>query len=293
MAESAAVGYASSDDSRRTRRLRSAPRPAWARPSGSFRDHSEAEALYFAGGALSALDSVVQSDPPWAGVWRHRLALKSAAAVGENLLNRREDEAALRDAVALMRPGQELGPAGRVYGAFRVLARPGDPFRPERLAAVAADLQSPIDLERAGKLAAALETAGARGGRPRRGGRGRSLGDACAPTPSRSPCLRRRGARCEPELAGPRALACRRAVFRRASGEGRRPRPGEAGWGKLVALVYARAALAALDLAQDLSRRKAGSGRRAKTARQGQEQGARGAARRRRDLRRRAHAELE
>ncbi len=44
---------------------------------------------------------------------------------------------------------------------------------------------------------------------------------------------------------------------RRATGEGRRPRPGEAGWMKLVALSYARAALAALDLAHDLSRRAA------------------------------------
>ena len=43
--------------------------------------------------------------------------------------------------------------------------------------------------------------------------------------------------------------------MRRASSEGRRPRPGEAGWVRLVALAYARAALAALDLAQDLSRR--------------------------------------
>ena len=42
---------------------------------------------------------------------------------------------------------------------------------------------------------------------------------------------------------------------RRGAGEGRRPRPGEAGWGKLAALSYARAALAALDLAQDLTRR--------------------------------------
>src|SRR5208337_725012 len=119
--------------------------PAWARPSGSFRDHSEAEALYFAGAALSALDSVAKSDPPWAGVWRHRLALKSATAVTANLLNRREDDAALRDAVALARPGQDLGPAGRVYAAFRTLCGPGEPFRPERLAAVAADLQSPLD----------------------------------------------------------------------------------------------------------------------------------------------------
>ena len=93
--------------------------PAWARPGGSFRDHSEAEALFFAGAALSALDAVVRSDPPWAGVWRRRLALKSAAAVAQSLLNRREDEAALRDAVALAKPGQELGPAGRVYSAFR------------------------------------------------------------------------------------------------------------------------------------------------------------------------------
>src|SRR5208283_3118205 len=135
--------------------------PAWARPSGSFRDTSEAEALYFAGAALSALDSVVKSDPPWAGVWRRRLALKCAAAVAQSLLNRREDEAALRDAIALARPGQELGPAGRVY----VLAGPGDPFRPRRLAAVAAELQSPLDPDRAANLTALLREAGA-GGRP-------------------------------------------------------------------------------------------------------------------------------
>ena len=44
-------------------------------------------------------------------------------------------------------------------------------------------------------------------------------------------------------------------LLRRASSEGRRPKPGEAGWSKLVALSTARAALAALDLAQDLARR--------------------------------------
>ncbi len=104
--------------------------------------------------ALSALNSVARSDPPWAGVRRRRLALKSAAAVAQNLLNRREDEAALRDAVALARPGQELGPAGRVYAAFRVLAGPGDPLRPDRLSAVAADLQAPFDPQRAAELAA-------------------------------------------------------------------------------------------------------------------------------------------
>ncbi len=137
--------------------------PAWARQSGSFRENSEAEALYFAGAALAALDSVAKSGPPWAGVWRRRLALKSAAAVAQSLLNRREDEAALRDAIALGKPGQELGPAGRVYSAFRTLCGPGDPFRPERLSAVAPDLQAPIDPQKAAELAAALREAAGRG----------------------------------------------------------------------------------------------------------------------------------
>src|SRR5271167_847839 len=137
--------------------------PAWARSSGSFRDHSEAEALFFTGAALYALDSGFPSDPPWAGVWRRRLALKSATAVAQNLLNRREDEAALRDAIALAKPGQELGPVGRVYSAFRTLSGPGDLFRPKRLAAVAADLQSPLNPGNAADLAAALGEAVARG----------------------------------------------------------------------------------------------------------------------------------
>ena len=57
--------------------------------------------------------------------------------------------------------------------------------------------------------------------------------------------------------ATPLPLLASELFLRRATGEGRRSRPGEAGWTKLVALSYARAALAALDLAQDLSRRAA------------------------------------
>ena len=233
--------------------------PAWARPSGFFRDHSEAEALFFAGAALAALDSIVRSDPPYAGAWRRRLALKSAAAVVQNLLNRREDESALRDAVALARPGQALGPAGRVYAAFRVLAGSGDPFRPERLFAVAADLQAPLDPQKAAELAAALGEA-VTGGRP-------------APVVAAAAAAAVMALRADAE---PLSLLCADAALaralswptplpllagelfqRRATGEGRRPRPGEAGWMKVVALSYARAALAALDLAQDLARRAA------------------------------------
>ena len=229
--------------------------PLWARPGGNLREVSEAEALFFAGAALSALDSIARSDPPWAGAWRARLALKSAAAVAQNLLARREDEAALRDAVALAKPGQDLGPAGKVYAAFRTLCGPGDPFRPKRLVVVAVDLQAPLDLDRAGELAAALAQAA---------GRGR-------PAPILAAAAAEAVARVRAD-AEPLALFCADAALaralgwpvalpllagelfsRRSFGEGRRPRPGESGWGKLVALGFARASLGALDLAQDLS----------------------------------------
>ncbi len=233
--------------------------PAWARLSGSFRENSEAEALYFAGAGLAALDSVAKSDPSWAGVWRRRLALKSAAAVAQNLLKRREDEAALRDAIALARPGQDLGPAGRVYAAFRMLAGPGDPLRPARLAAVAADLQAAFDSGNAAQIAAALRETG---------GRGRQAPIAAAAAaaavialkPDAEPlAIWAADASLARALSWPTALPllAGELFVRRATGEGRRPRPGEAGWMKLVALSYARAALAALDLAQDLSRRAA------------------------------------
>jgi hypothetical protein len=195
--------------------------PAWARLGGSVRDNSEAEALFFAGAALAALDSIAKSDPPWAGVWRRRLALKCAVAVVQHLLNRREDEAALRDAIALARPGQELGPGGRVYSAFRTLCGPGEPFRPERLAAVASDLQAPLDPQKAAELAAALRDVGGRGRRrrsPRPPPRRRSR--RCGPTPRRSPFIAptprwprpsagQRCCRCSPASCSPAAPRAR------------------------------------------------------------------------------------
>ena len=131
--------------------------------------------------------------------------------------------------------------------------------RPKRLAAVAADLQAPIDLTQAAELAAALKEAGGRG-RP-------------APVVAAAAAEAVMGLRPNAE---PLAIFCADAALarnlgwptplpllaselfaRRGAGEGRRPRPGEADWMKLVALAYARAALAALDLAHDLSRRAA------------------------------------
>ena len=52
--------------------------PAWARAKNPL--ESEAEAAFLAGAALARLDAVVHENPPWAGVWRQRLALQAAAA---------------------------------------------------------------------------------------------------------------------------------------------------------------------------------------------------------------------
>src|SRR5208337_4901658 len=90
--------------------------PAWARAGDS--PESEAEAAFLAGAALSRLDAVVRENPPWAGVWRRRLAL-SAAAASVLRAGRTEDEARLRDAFHLTRPGADPGPAGRRLIAWR------------------------------------------------------------------------------------------------------------------------------------------------------------------------------
>src|SRR5271165_423157 len=93
--------------------------PAWARPKNP--PESEAEAAFLAGAALGRLDAVVQENPPWAGVFRRRLAL-GAAAANVRRAGRAEDEAALRDAFHLTRPGADPGPAGRRLIAWRELS---------------------------------------------------------------------------------------------------------------------------------------------------------------------------
>jgi len=96
-----------------------APFPAWARALHA--PETEAEAAFLAGAALARLDAVVRETPPWAGAWRQRLALRAAAASVARA-GRNEDEAALRDALHLSRPGADPGPAGRRLRAWRALA---------------------------------------------------------------------------------------------------------------------------------------------------------------------------
>jgi len=108
--------------------------PAWAVPRGPV--ESDVEAAYLAGGALNSLDILARSGAPWLAAWRHRLALKAAAATLKRL-RRPEDEAALRDAWVLRQPGDALGPAGNVLLAWRKLAGRSLPLSFEDLQTVA------------------------------------------------------------------------------------------------------------------------------------------------------------
>ncbi|ANP89256.1 MULTISPECIES: DUF1403 family protein [Rhizobium] len=104
-------------------------RPTWALPRGH--ETNEADAAFAAGIALKSLDDLIRADPQWLGCWRDRLALKSAA-IAARMLGRNEEEGALRDALLLTAPGDDPGPAGKLFLATRSLTRrsgtPGSPF---------------------------------------------------------------------------------------------------------------------------------------------------------------------
>ena len=91
--------------------------PAWMR--GSAEDGLP-EATLRAGAALALVDQLVRQDAAWRGAWLDRLALEAAAA-SLRLLRRAEDVAAIRDAHHLCRPGDDPGPAGRMYSLWRRL----------------------------------------------------------------------------------------------------------------------------------------------------------------------------
>lgn len=99
--------------------------PAWARAknppdTGDKASLCAGEAGFLAGAALARLDVWVRENPPWAGAFRQRLALRAATACVARS-GRGEGEAALRDALHLTRPGADPGPAGRRLMAWRAL----------------------------------------------------------------------------------------------------------------------------------------------------------------------------
>ena len=130
------------------------PLPRWI---GSVASADQRDAAFATGAALLALDQIVRMQAPWLGVLRARLALK-AASVAAKLLRQKADEAALRDAQHLTRPGDDPGPTGRLHRLLRqISSRPtrqaGDvlPMMEAELrgAPVAAELLCLLEADRA------------------------------------------------------------------------------------------------------------------------------------------------
>jgi hypothetical protein len=98
--------------------------PRWTVPRG--RSPNDLDAAVAAGIALKSLDDLVRAAPVWVGCWRARQALR-CAAVAVRLIGRNEDEHALRDALLLTVAGDDPGPAGKVFLAFKRLStrKPG------------------------------------------------------------------------------------------------------------------------------------------------------------------------
>ncbi|TFE92852.1 hypothetical protein B5M44_25790 [Shinella sumterensis] len=126
--------------------------PAWASPRG--RELTEVDAAFAAGIALKSLDDLVRSQPDWAGCWRARRALK-CAMTAVRLAGRNEDEHALRDALLLTVPGDDPGPAGKVFLAYKRLST----RKPSVSTKTVAELADLLGLAWDDRLAAAVDHA--------------------------------------------------------------------------------------------------------------------------------------
>lgn len=144
------------------------PMPGWLRRAvpdpQSLSPEGIEDVAIAAGAALGALDAVVRRQERWAGVWRQRLALAAAARTVREA-GRVEDEAALRDAVLLTKPGDDVGPAGRILvGWRRLAARPvEDPLSEKNLATMLEEFGHAPDDEAVGDLAGELRRLSAGG----------------------------------------------------------------------------------------------------------------------------------
>lgn len=231
--------------------------PAWARPRGEvLRD---VDAGYVAGAALNSLDNLVRSAPAWGGVWRQRLALKSAAAA-TRLLGRTEEESSLRDAHLFRTAGDDPGPAGKVLLAWRRLTSRSTTLDEELVRSIAELLELKWDealadvvrnaedlasSSRPGPVAAAELAAELYRARPDAELVAFWLADVVLAQRLRWP------------VPVPLLMAQVNAAGFKAGEPRRRIRPGGEGWGRAVLVAYAQAAAEACDLGADLGRRAA------------------------------------
>jgi hypothetical protein len=229
--------------------------PAWARPRGDVQ--RDADAGYLAGAALSSLDNLVRNGSIWAGVWRQRLALKSAAAA-TRLLGRMEEESALRDAQLFRATGDDPGPAGKVLSAWRRLAGRSTTLDEEAARSIADLLELKWDEALADVIANTHELAAS--SRPAPVVAAELAADIYRARPdAETLAFWLADAMLAQKLRWPMPVPLLMGQVNAASfkaGEPRRRiRPGGEGWGRAVLVAYAQAAAEACDLGADLGRR--------------------------------------
>lgn len=229
--------------------------PAWALARG--RDLTEVDAAFSAGVALKSLDDLVRSAPVLAGCWRARLALK-CAATAVRLMGRNEDEYALRDALLLTATGDDPGPAGKVFLAYKRLAS----RKPNFSSKAVAELADLLGLSWDDRLAAAVDHAdGAlQTGRPAPFAAAELVAAIVAVRPDAEPLAWALAdiliaAMLKWERPVPLLMAERYGpAFKTLGGRGR-VRPGEPGFPRAVCLALVEGTGAALRSASEIARR--------------------------------------
>ena len=229
------------------------PVPAWARANGRA---GQGDPLFAAGAALGLLDAFLRRDPPCAGALRSRLSLQSAGACAK-ILRLNADQGALRDLRFAV--GDALGPAAKLLRLWRELASRPPALDAGRLAAAAALLDLAVDPN---GLSASLKACAGEGDPVSAAGKIAALVFSAFPDAPAAEAeilalwafdlalaIRLRWPRPLPLTAGKILDPGLR------SDGGRRPKPDEPAWSKTAAAATALAAVAALDLATDLSRR--------------------------------------
>jgi hypothetical protein len=232
------------------------PVPSWVRLNAP--SSQSVDAAFLAGASLAGLDPIVREMPPWAGVWRQRLALQAAAA-SLRLIGRREDQTELRDVQLLRRPGDDPGPAGRVLLAWRQLVVRSPVFSQEAIAKAAAGFDIAVNAAELAAFANLADDA--------------ARSDRTAIVVVAEMTERVMKVRTDAELLAlwlADAMLAQKLKWpvpvplvamailnptARFGATSKRPRPGGEGWPQALALAYAWAASGAIDLAGELTRR--------------------------------------
>ena len=229
--------------------------PGWTLPRG--REPDELAAAFAAGIALKSLDDLVRTKPAWAGCWRARQALK-CATTAVRLMGRSEDERALRDAVLLTAAGDDPGPAGKVFLAFKRPAGRKPGFSTKTVAEVA----ELLGLVLGDRMAAAVDHADAllQSGRPAPFAAADLVSAIYNERPDAEPLAWALAdlliaALLKWDCAVPLLMAERYGpAFKTLGGRGR-VRPGEPAFARAVCLALTEAAGAALRTAGEIARR--------------------------------------